>query len=68
MEFSRLCLSYMANDGGLASTADVKSLHRKRRIRIRDFDKRYWNDQLAGTPCFPMFAGPCCDTFGAPAS
>jgi effector-binding domain-containing protein len=37
MEFPDLCLSYMANDGGLASAADLKSLHRKRQIRIRDF-------------------------------
>jgi hypothetical protein len=37
MKIPEFCLPYMANDGGLASTADLKSLHRKRRIRTRDF-------------------------------
>jgi hypothetical protein len=37
MEFPDIRLPYMANDGGLTSTADLKSLHRKRRIRIGDF-------------------------------
>jgi hypothetical protein len=36
MEFPDISLPYMANDSGLTSAADLKSLHRNRQIRIGD--------------------------------